>query len=127
MFNHLHRTIAISILRLKSIAEIDQNDYAYSSSHSVIYTLLEPSIAITVASIPLLRPLLGQHEYSSNGTARPRRRVKVAQNSIITFGRAQKSGGRHPKGAPFDSLNDITLDDLTMDVPSQDPSNHGSV
>ena len=47
---------------------MDFNDITYSLPPANIFSGLEPSVAVTLACVPLLRPLLGCSKYSSNGT-----------------------------------------------------------
>lgn len=55
----LSRTCIASIVRLVYLAKIDYNDVTYTSVAAVLMTAIEPSLAVMLACIPLLRPLLG--------------------------------------------------------------------
>ncbi|PSR80899.1 hypothetical protein BD289DRAFT_340681, partial [Coniella lustricola] len=52
-------TCIASIVRLVYLAKIDYNDVTYTSVVAVLMTAVEPSLAVMLACIPLLRPLLG--------------------------------------------------------------------
>lgn len=62
-------TCIISILRLKSLNTLDYADLTYSITAPYIFTALEPSLAVTIACVPTLRPLLGGR-YTATGTAK---------------------------------------------------------
>lgn len=61
--------VTISIGRLTSLALVNFDDITFTCVKSLIFTAVEPSLAIIVATVPLLRPLLGRNKYSENGTA----------------------------------------------------------
>jgi hypothetical protein len=48
---------------------MDFTDLTYSIPPANIFSGLEPSVAVILACVPLLRPLLGRSKYSSDGTA----------------------------------------------------------
>lgn len=48
--------------------DIDFNDITYSSAEAYVWSAVEPGLAITLACVPLLRPLLGG-KHSATGTA----------------------------------------------------------
>lgn len=50
--------------------QVDYADITYTSKIPLIFTGLEPTLAVALPCIPLLRPLLGHTKYSANGTAR---------------------------------------------------------
>lgn len=52
-------TCIASIIRLVYLARIDYDDVTYTSVTAVLMTAVEPSLAVMLACIPLLRPLLG--------------------------------------------------------------------
>ncbi|KAH9886116.1 hypothetical protein F4778DRAFT_759065 [Xylariomycetidae sp. FL2044] len=58
----------ISALRLHSIRSIDFTDITFTVAEAQVWSALEPALAITLACIPILRPLLGR-SYSATGTA----------------------------------------------------------
>lgn len=60
-------TVIISAFRLASIKEIDYADLTYNIPKALIFSSLEPSLGVTLACIPLLRPLLGRSKYTNNG------------------------------------------------------------
>ncbi|KUI73848.1 hypothetical protein VM1G_09423 [Cytospora mali] len=60
-------TCIFSALRIRSLLMMDYSDLTYLAVVPSIYSILEPNVAITLACVPLLRPLLGGR-YSANGT-----------------------------------------------------------
>lgn len=64
------RSVAIiSAIRLYSILHVDMTDVTYTILMPIMWSALEPCLAITLACIPLLRPLLGGR-YTPTGTAK---------------------------------------------------------
>ncbi|KAI1409470.1 hypothetical protein F5Y13DRAFT_90739 [Hypoxylon sp. FL1857] len=61
-------TCVISIVRIETMTTIDFNDITWTIPHTVLFSALEPCIAVTLACIIILRPLFGG-QYSSDGTA----------------------------------------------------------
>ncbi|KAI3397962.1 hypothetical protein diail_10038 [Diaporthe ilicicola] len=59
----------ISSIRLYSILHVDMSDATFTILMPILWSALEPCLAITLACIPLLRPLLGGR-YTPTGTAR---------------------------------------------------------
>lgn len=55
----LSSTCIISVLRLVALSSIDYSDITFHVSESLIFSGLEPCIALTLACFPVLRPLLG--------------------------------------------------------------------
>lgn len=66
------RTCIASVIRLGFLATVDYADITYSSLPFVLMSAVEPSLAVTCACVPLMRPLLGirgkKYRYSSTGT-----------------------------------------------------------
>lgn len=48
----------MAILRIIGLSQLDYPDFQYSAVPPLIYSILEPSIGISVACIPLLQPLI---------------------------------------------------------------------
>lgn len=65
----LFRTCIISGFRIHTLSSMDFNDITYSIPLANIFSGLEPSIAVVLACVPLLRPLFGRAKYSNTGTA----------------------------------------------------------
>ncbi|OTA62073.1 hypothetical protein K449DRAFT_434416 [Hypoxylon sp. EC38] len=61
-------TCVISIIRITTMTTIDFNDVTWTIPHTVLFSALEPCIAVTLACIIILRPLFGGR-YSPDGTA----------------------------------------------------------
>lgn len=76
---------------------MDFNDITYSIPQANIFSGMEPSVAVTLACIPLLRPLLGRSKYSNDGTAR------YATGSATPSKALELETG---DGRPFQALND---------------------
>lgn len=64
-----HSVAIISAIRLYSILHVDMTDVTYTILMPIMWSALEPCLAITLACIPLLRPLLGGR-YTPTGTAK---------------------------------------------------------
>ncbi|KAI1758658.1 hypothetical protein GGR53DRAFT_516366 [Hypoxylon sp. FL1150] len=61
-------TCVVSIIRVVMITRIDFNDITYTVPHTVLFSALEPCVAVTLACVIILRPLFGG-QYSPDGTA----------------------------------------------------------
>ncbi|ODH14526.1 hypothetical protein ACO22_06567 [Paracoccidioides brasiliensis] len=85
-------TCVVSAIRIHTLSSMDFKDITYSLPSANIFSGLEPSVAITLSCIPLLRPLLRHGNYSNNGTP-------VYQSTIPS-----KSPGLD--GCGFEQLND---------------------
>ncbi|KAI1869888.1 uncharacterized protein JN550_005478 [Neoarthrinium moseri] len=73
----------VSALRLHSIRSIDFSDITYTVAEAQIWSALEPALGITVACVPVLRPLFGG-QHSPNGTSLESGRKKAhALNRIF--------------------------------------------
>ncbi|CAN8097492.1 unnamed protein product [Discula destructiva] len=86
-------TCIFSALRIQAIATIDFTDNTYLASVPIIYSILEPTLAITLACIPVLRPLLGG-AYSKTGTRMAVRRGNRAAVSTKRTTTGRPSGLR---------------------------------
>lgn len=58
----------MSLFRLLSLVSVNFDDLTGTCAQALIYSAVEPSLAVVLACIPLLRPLLGG-KYSPTGTA----------------------------------------------------------
>ncbi|OQE44646.1 hypothetical protein PENCOP_c002G04473 [Penicillium coprophilum] len=67
-------TCIISILRISILSTMDFTDITYSIPLANIFSGLEPCLAVILASIPMMRPLLGRSTYTPEVTARPSNR-----------------------------------------------------
>lgn len=54
-----YRTCIISINRLIYICDINTDDMTWSLGPAAIFSVLEPSMAVTLGCVPLMKPLLG--------------------------------------------------------------------
>lgn len=86
-----------SIARLVTLLQVDYNDITWSTPIPFIFSGLEPTLAITLPCVPLLRPLLGQTKYSPNGTARFGPTLPSLLSRLDGMG-----GGRGKNGRPVE-------------------------
>ncbi|CAG8051472.1 unnamed protein product [Penicillium nalgiovense] len=63
-------TCIISILRISILSTMDFSDITYSIPRANIFSGLEPCLAVILASVPMMRPLLGRSAYTPEVTAR---------------------------------------------------------
>ncbi|KAI0834518.1 hypothetical protein F5Y06DRAFT_278855 [Hypoxylon sp. FL0890] len=85
-------TCVVSIVRIETMTTINFNDVTGTIPHTVLFSALEPCIAVTLACIIVLRPLFGG-QYSPDGTA--------------TFNRSSADAlARNNSGRRFRQLND---------------------
>ncbi|KAJ4389297.1 hypothetical protein N0V93_006763 [Gnomoniopsis smithogilvyi] len=63
-------TCIASVIRLVFLTSMDYLDITYSGIPFMLMTVVEPSLAVTLACVPLLRPILGKGDsrYSATGT-----------------------------------------------------------
>ncbi|KAK7711929.1 hypothetical protein SLS64_005200 [Diaporthe eres] len=69
-------TCVTSVIRLVCLTHMDFTDLPYSFTLASIFGGLEPSMAVTLACIPLFRPLIGRCKYRAGenlGSRVPRR------------------------------------------------------
>ncbi|KAJ5932190.1 hypothetical protein N7516_006679 [Penicillium verrucosum] len=64
-------TCIISILRISILSTMDFADISYSIPLANIFSGLEPCLAVILASVPMMRPLLGRSTYTPEVTVRP--------------------------------------------------------
>lgn len=80
-------------MRLVSLTKIDYSDITYNITDALIFGALEPSVGVTLACLPLLRPLLGRSKYSDNGTVQLKDSSESPSNGVIRSRQsAQKNG-----------------------------------
>ncbi|KAI1773613.1 hypothetical protein F4818DRAFT_442920 [Hypoxylon cercidicola] len=61
-------TCVVSIVRVVMMTQIDFEDITYTTPHTVLFSALEPCVAVTLSCVIILRPLFGG-QYSPDGTA----------------------------------------------------------
>lgn len=83
-------TCIVGALRLQEIVTIDFNDYTYSIANAMTYSALEPALAIILACIPTLRPLLPSRTPSKSGSGGSNTLKWRLHPSLITFGGSGK-------------------------------------
>lgn len=91
-----HRTCVVSAVRIHTLSSMDFADITYSIPPANIFSGLEPSVAVTLSCIPLLRPLLRRSNYASNGTP----------GYPPTDTTAASKGNGPSGGSGFEQLND---------------------
>lgn len=85
-------TCIVGALRLQEIVTIDFNDYTYSIANAMTYSALEPALAIILACVPTLRPLLPSRTRNSSkaGSGGSNTLKWRFHPSLITFGGSGK-------------------------------------
>ncbi|EGC48477.1 integral membrane protein [Histoplasma capsulatum var. duboisii H88] len=88
-------TCVVSAVRIHTLSSMDFADITYSIPPANIFSGLEPSVAVTLSCIPLLRPLLRRPKYGSgSNTSYPANSTGASKNN--------GPGG----GGGFEQLND---------------------
>lgn len=82
----MYSTCIISILRISMLSTMDFTDITYSIPRANIFSGLEPCLAVILASIPMMRPLLGRSTYTPEVTAHP------SKKSSPPSGRSRSAG-----------------------------------
>lgn len=85
-------TPIFSVARLVTLLRVDYNDITYSTPIPFIFSGLEPTLAVTLPCIPLLRPLLGQSRYSASGTAKFGPTLPATLMSRLKMPRGKRGG-----------------------------------
>ncbi|OJD25646.1 hypothetical protein ACJ73_02982 [Blastomyces percursus] len=89
-------TCVVSAVRIHALSSMDFEDITFSIPPANIFSGLEPSVAVTLSCIPLLRPLLNRSQYGSDGTP--------GYRATNTTGASKSSGPSD--GGGFEQLND---------------------
>ena len=84
------RTCIVSALRVSVLSTMDFTDITYSIPRANIFSGLEPCIAIILACIPMMRPLLGRSADTTKGSGRtpvkpmskPRDQIEMDDNGF---------------------------------------------
>ncbi|KXG47544.1 uncharacterized protein PGRI_014140 [Penicillium griseofulvum] len=71
-------TCVISIMRISILSTMNFADITYSIPRANIFSGLEPCLAVILASVPMMRPLLGRSTYTPEVTACPSDRSSSA-------------------------------------------------
>lgn len=71
----------MSVIRIKELSSIDYSDITYNVPMSLIFSALEPSLAVTLACVPLLRPLVSRITGSITGSG-----LRSGQTNSAAFG-----------------------------------------
>ncbi|ETS80695.1 hypothetical protein PFICI_08224 [Pestalotiopsis fici W106-1] len=92
--------VIVSILRLITLVTVDFDDLTYTCVEALIYSAVEPSLAIVLATIPMLRPLLGRSKYSAN---------RDGKSATARFSFKSRSTAKGPNGSDgFEQLSGNT-------------------
>ena len=79
-----YSTMVMAILRIVTLSRINYNDFEYTGSAPLIYSILEPAIGISVACVPLMQPLFKGtwigNKLSSQGSSKPKRSNEKSRN-----------------------------------------------
>lgn len=104
-------TCIVGALRLQEIVTIDFNDYTYSIANAMTYSALEPALAIILACVPTLRPLLPSRTQNSSkvGSGSSNTLKWRLHPSLITFGGSGRPQTKFRNKA--DTQGAIRLDD----------------
>lgn len=88
-------TCIVGALRLQEILTVDFDDYTYSIANAMTYSALEPALAIILACVPTMRPLLPsriRHREIPRERAGDTSLKWRLHPSLITFGGSAKPG-----------------------------------
>jgi hypothetical protein len=64
----IYRTCVISALRISVLSSMNFADITYTMPKANIFSGIEPCLAVILASVPMMRPLLGRHGGSTDAT-----------------------------------------------------------
>ncbi|CCC06237.1 hypothetical protein SMACR_00454 [Sordaria macrospora] len=92
-------TCVVSGIRIHTLSSMKFDDITYSMPPANIFSGLEPSVAVILACIPLMRPLLGRTRFASEGS---RTYGSANPSKAIEF-----ESGNDVKG-PFEPLSDTS-------------------
>ncbi|CAJ2503301.1 Uu.00g106950.m01.CDS01 [Anthostomella pinea] len=93
-------TCVISTVRVITLVSVDFTDVTYTIPRAVLFSAMEPCLAITLACVPVLRPLLGRR-YSPRGTAKA---------GSTTLRGTPRSGRIGVKSGPYSSIERLRPD-----------------
>lgn len=91
-------TCVVSGIRIHSLSSMDFMDITYSMPPANIFSGLEPSVAVILACIPLMRPLLGRTRFASEGPSRTYGSINPSKAIELESGNDVKR--------PFEPLSD---------------------
>ncbi|KAK4247262.1 hypothetical protein C7999DRAFT_14669 [Corynascus novoguineensis] len=87
-------TCIVSGLRLGALSSIDYSDITFNVPTSLVFSGLEPCLAVTLACVPVLRPLLGKFGGST------------ARGTGLSSGKLGSNKFNSSKNKEFEQLND---------------------
>ena len=96
---------AITILRIRALYDLDLNDITYSIAPMGLFTLLEPTLGIINACLPVIQPILHKC-LQSRVFSRGQSATKHSHTSLEAQN-TQEGGGGH-KAKKFHRLDDHT-------------------
>lgn len=85
------RICIITLLRVTYIARMNLLDFSYASVDLAIWSILEPTLGILNASLPVLRPV-GSHIFESHALTWARNSFRSLLTQISTRGGTENSG-----------------------------------
>lgn len=94
--------VIVSIFRLVTLISVDFDDLTYTCVEALIFSAVEPSLAIVLATVPMLRPLLGRSSSKHRVAADDSERIPTP---IFSFKTRSTSQGPNNSRA-FESLGD---------------------
>ncbi|KAK7966697.1 integral membrane family protein [Apiospora aurea] len=99
-----------TLIRLKFLADLtDLSDILYGGTDSMVWTLVEPGVAIVASSLVTIRPLLRAWKikgFTSNGTSK--------QTGPLSNGQAKSRTNRSNGAMPGFGSRDVTLVDIEL-------------
>lgn len=101
----------MSLFRLVSLVSVNFDDLTGTCAQALIYSAVEPSLAVVLACIPLLRPLLGG-KYSATGTAHLAPSMGLSQRMSRTLAKQVHLGKTGSGSAQFEMLDDQSAVEL---------------
>ncbi|CEL04883.1 hypothetical protein ASPCAL06007 [Aspergillus calidoustus] len=97
-------TCVISALRISVLSTMDFTDITYSIPRANIFSGIEPCLAVILASIPMMRPLLGRTSTTPNATGRTP--ISSSNKRSGVGAKGSNGTGEHDDG--FERLDDDT-------------------
>ncbi|MCJ1287042.1 hypothetical protein MMC26_006389 [Xylographa opegraphella] len=85
--------IIITGLRIQALSEVDPKDPTYTTGHIGVYSVLEPTLGLINACLPVLQPVIN---HLSNGTKWTR--------GLSAFSKGSEGHSRFGHNRPFDKL-----------------------
>jgi hypothetical protein len=100
----MNSTCIISALRISVLSTMDFADITYTMPKANIFSGIEPCLAVILASVPMMRPLLGRTGSTPNATGQTP--ISLSKQSGGVKGSHSNETGDHDDG--FERLDDDT-------------------